>query len=108
MVNPYSVKPAGDVKIRSYWTDTVLGRGPFLMDQGQSSGSYTPTANLIIGNPIIITDSITSATTSIYTLVFVVGSTIPANGFIQIVLPPPTQIIIINDILLAGGSCAPN
>ena len=34
MVNPYSVKPAGDVKIRSYWTDTVLGRGPFLMDQG--------------------------------------------------------------------------
>ena len=62
--NPVSTKPAGDLKILTFFEED-------LVDEGTSTGSFTPTPGNIEGRPIIVTNDFTNGKDSVYTLVFV-------------------------------------
>ena len=94
--NPYASYPAGNVII-----STLLGG--YIVDTGESDGSFTPTSGNIGGRPIIIINPVTSGIDSDYEMIFVPVSSIPKNGFIWIYVPD--RLVLRDSETFSDGSC---
>ena len=99
--NPYSSKPAGSLIIRSYSDEG------YLIDEGTSDPNLViPESGDIAGNTIVVTNDVTSSTTSSFTFVFQQESQIPKDGFIYITVPE--ELVLRDSEVQSGGSCTNN
>ena len=94
--NPYSSKPAGGVTIMTFYEDDMV-------DSGTKAESFTPVSGDITGEPIVITNPLTSGIDSVYTLVFKADSSIPKNGFIHVYMPE--RVGLRPSEVLSDGAC---
>lgn len=94
--NPYSSRPAGDVTIMTFFEEDMV-------DSGTSDGSFKPTSGNIKGDPIQITNPLTSGIDSVYTMIFEADSSIPKNGFIHIYMPE--RVGLRPSEVLSDGAC---
>ena len=74
-----------------------------MVDSGTKAESFTPVSGDITGEPIVITNPLTSGIDSVYTLVFKADSSIPKNGFIHVYMPE--RVGLRPSEVLSDGAC---
>ena len=76
----------------------------YMVDTGVIENSFEATTSLITLSPITVTNSVTSGTTSYYTIIFNPEASVPENGIVTIQVPP--TIVIDKDKVTAESSFA--